>query len=211
MKFLLDLLPVILFFVTFKWGGQHSEAWASWLTLHVGHLTRTGEVTAAQAPILAATGVTMLASLLQMGWQRSRGTRIETLQWVTLGMVLVLGSATLFFNDERFIKWKPTAVYWLLGSALLFWQWVLRRNALQALLGTQLKLPAPVYAKLAYAWAAFFLLMGIVNLWVAYVFSTEIWVNFKMFGTLGATLVFVVAQSLYLARYMTETPNETDR
>ena len=210
MKFLLDLLPVILFFATFKLGGPHADAWAAWMTAHLGHLTLTGSIAPTQAPILAATAVTMVASVIQMVIQKVTGRRIETMQAVTLVLVVALGSATLFFNDERFIKWKPTAVYWLLGSALLFWQVVLRRNALQALLGSQLKLPDAVYARLAYAWALFFAIMGAVNLWVAYHLSTEIWVDFKLFGTLGATIVFVVAQSLYLARYM-EPVHEADR
>ncbi len=213
MKFLLDLLPVILFFATFKWGGQHSEALAAWMTQHAGHVTLTGSIQASQAPILAATAVTMLVSLVQIVWQRMAGKRVETMQWVTLVLIVSLGSATLFFNDERFIKWKPTAVYWLLGGALLFWQLVLRKNALQALMGSQLKLPDVIFARLSYAWAVFFLLMGVINLWVAFSFSTDVWVDFKLFGTLGATIVFVIAQSFYLARYMepvAEAGDDTD-
>lgn len=212
MKFLLDLLPVILFFAAFKLGGQHSEALAAWMTLHAGSITLTGSIEPAQAPILAATAVTMLASLVQIIWQRLAGKPVETMQWVTLVLIVTLGSATLLFNDERFIKWKPTAVYWLLGGALLFWQLVLRKNALQALMGSQLKLPELIYSRLSYAWAAFFVLMGILNLWVAFSFTTDVWVNFKLFGTLGATIVFVIAQSLYLARYMeTGNTDETQR
>lgn len=202
MKFLIDLLPVILFFATFKIGGQHGEALSAWMTQHAGHITLTGVIEPSQAPILAATAVTMLASLVLILWQRLSGKRVETMQWVTLVLIVSLGSATLLFNDERFIKWKPTAVYWLLGSALLFWQLVLRKNALQALMGSQLKLPDIIFARLSYAWAAFFIGMGAVNLWVAFHFATDVWVNFKMFGTLGATLVFVIAQSIYMARYM---------
>lgn len=205
MKFLLDLLPVILFFVTFKVGGQYGDVWAAWMTQHLGTYTLTGTIASAQAPILAATAVTMVASALQIVWQKSSGKNVETMQWVTLLLVVSLGCATLFFNDERFIKWKPTAVYWLLGGAILFWQIGLKRNALQALLGSQLKLPDNVYVTLAYAWAAFFVVMGGVNLWVAFRFSTEIWVDFKLFGTLGSTVVFVIAQSVYLARYLDET------
>lgn len=202
MKFFADLFPVILFFVVFKLGGQQAEPLATWMTAHVGSLTQSGSILPRDAPLLAATLVTMVATFLQILFQKMRGKPVETMQWLTLGIIATLGSATLFFNDGNFIKWKPTVVYWSLGGALLFWQWVLKRNALKSLLGSQLKLPDPVFARLSVAWAGFFLLMGAVNLWVAFTFSTDAWVDFKLFGTLGATIVFVVAQSFYLAPHL---------
>jgi intracellular septation protein len=210
MKFLSDLFPVILFFVVFKLGGQHAQDLSAFMTQHVGPLTKSGAVGPAEAPILAATLVTIVASALQIAWLRATGRTVETMQWITLGIITVLGCATLFFNDANFIKWKPTVVYWALGSTLLFWQLILRRNALRALLGSQLKLPDAIYARLSLAWAGFFLIMGAVNLWVAFSFSTDTWVDFKLFGTLGATIAFVIAQSLYLARHM-QTDADTER
>ena len=202
MKLFLDLFPVVLFFITFKVGGTHGQELSLFLTQYAGFLTQSGSIGPKEAPILAATCVTVIATLAQVLIQKSLGKKVETMQWITLGIIVILGGATLFFNDEGFIKLKPTVVYWALGAALLFWQWVLKKNALQLMLGAQLKLPEAIYARLSTAWAAFFLTMGAVNLWIAHHWTTDQWVNFKLFGTLGATIGFIILQSIFLAKHL---------
>lgn len=175
MKLLIDFFPIILFFVAFKvWG------------------------------IYAATAVAIVATVAQIAYLRVRNGRVEPMQWVSLGVIVLFGGATLLAESETFIKWKPTVLYWLMGGALLFGQLLFRKNLLRSVMGAQLQLPEAVWLKLNWAWAAFFAGMGALNLWVAYHFDTDTWVNFKLFGGMGLMLVFVVAQALYLSRYLKE-------
>lgn len=131
------------------------------------------------------------------------------MQWVNLGIIVLFGGATLLAHNETFIKWKPTALYWFMGGALLIGQILFRKNLLQWLLGSQLELPAPVWRTMNWAWAAFFGCMGALNLWVAYRFDTSIWVNFKLFGGLGLMFLFALGQAVYLSRFIKE-PTGTD-
>ncbi|TAN53197.1 MAG: septation protein A [Betaproteobacteria bacterium] len=178
MKFLFDLFPVILFFAAFK-----------------------------VTDIYVATGVAIAATLAQVGWLRLRRRRVEPMLWASLAIIVVFGGATLALRDETFIKWKPTVLYWLFaavlaGAALLF-----RRNLIRAVMGAELKLPEPVWARLNWSWALFFALMGALNLYVAFNFSTDLWVNFKLFGGTGLMLLFVIGQALFLARHIEHEPN----
>jgi intracellular septation protein len=127
--------------------------------------------------------------------------------WVSLAVIVVFGGATIWFHDETFIKWKPSILYWLFGSALLLGHVIWKRNLLKSLLGTQLDVPGPVWGRLLWAWIAFFGVMGIVNLAVAYSVSTDTWVNFKLFRLFGLTLVFTLGIGVYLARHMKEVPD----
>ena len=173
MIFLFDLFPVILFFIAFKLQG-----------------------------IYVATAVAIGASFAQIGWLWLRGRKIDVMLWVSLAIIVVFGSATLLLHDETFIKWKPTVLYWLfagvLGGGALFF----RKNLIRAMLGEQIQLPDPAWDKLNFSWAGFFACMGFLNLYVAYNFSTDTWVNFKLFGGMGLMLAFVIAQGLFLAKYM---------
>ncbi len=175
MKLLFDFFPIILFFVAFKAGG-----------------------------IYVATGVAIAATVLQIAWVWLRGRRVEPMLWVSLVIVVLFGGATLLLHDETFIKWKPTVLYWVFALTLAGGQLVLRRNLIRSLLGSQLELPDAAWTRLNWSWAAYFALMGVANLWVAFSFSTATWVNFKLFGSLGLTLVFAVLQSLLIARYLPE-------
>jgi intracellular septation protein len=172
-KLLFDLFPVILFFAAFK-----------------------------LSDIYIATGVAMAATGAQIAWVWWRHRKVETMQWVSLGLILVLGGATLLAHSETFIKWKPTVLYWVMGAGLLVSQWAFGKNGIKALMGAQIQLPDPVWQRLSAAWALFFLAMGVLNLWVAYAFSTNIWVNFKLFGGIGLMVVFVIGQSLYISRHL---------
>jgi intracellular septation protein len=123
-----------------------------------------------------------------------------------LGLVVVLGGATVWFQSETFIKWKPTLLYWVMAGAFLLGPLLFGKNLLKLLMGAQLQLPAPVWQRLNAAWVLFFAAMGALNLWVAYSFSTDTWVNFKLFGGIGLMLLFTLAQGLYLSRHMTDEP-----
>jgi intracellular septation protein len=113
----------------------------------------------------------------------------------------VLGGATIYFHSESFIKWKPTVLYWVMGGALLFGELVLKKNGIKSLMGAQMTLPEPVWRVVNFSWVAFFALMGVLNLWVAFNFPTSTWVNFKLFGGMGLMLVFVLLQAVYLNKY----------
>jgi intracellular septation protein len=201
MKLLLDFLPIVLFFASFRFAEAHREAAADFATRYLGGLVSGGVVGPAEAPVLLATAVVITATVAQVAWLKLRGRRVDTMLWVSLALVVVFGGATLWFHDETFIKWKPTVLYWTMGAALALAPWLFGRNLIQSLLGEQMELPAGVWSRVNLAWVVFFALMGVLNLWVAFRFSTETWVTFKLFGALGLTLVFAVVQALVLARY----------
>ncbi len=175
MKFLFDLFPVILFFIAFKVAG-----------------------------IYAATGVAIAATFAQIGWLKLRGRKIEPMLWISLAIIVVFGGATLVLHDETFIKWKPTVLYWLFGVVLAGGVLFFRRNLLRMLIGDKLEMPDEAWTRLNWSWVGFFAFMGVANLYVAYNFSTDAWVNFKLFGGMGLMFVFVLAQGAFLSRYVEE-------
>ena len=176
-KLLFDLFPIILFFVAYK-----------------------------LADIYVATGVAIIASIAQIGWLKLRGLRVEVMQWISLAIIVIFGGLTLVLHDEAFIKWKPTILYWAFALILVGGR-LGGRNFVRSVMGAQLKLPVPVWDRLSWIWTGFFAVMGALNLAVAYGFDTGTWVNFKLFGTLILTLLFVIGQGIYLSRHMKE---ETD-
>ena len=178
MKLLLDFFPILLFFGAFK-------LW----------------------DIFVATTVAIVATLLQLGWMRYSTGRTEPMQWLSLGVIVVFGGATLVAQDETFIKWKPTVLYWAMGGALMVGQVFFRRNWLQSLMKSQMALPDHAWRVMLWSWCGFFAVMGVLNIWVAYHFDTDTWVNFKLFGGMGLMLVFVLAQAMYLGRYMDNGEN----
>lgn len=177
MKILLDFLPVVLFFAAYK-------VW----------------------DLFAATAVLMVATAVLVGWGWWRTRCLERMPLVTLVVVLGLGALTLVSHDETFIKWKPTLVNWAFATAFLGAVWYTGRPLIQHLMGTTLTLPDTVWRQLNRAWIWFFVAAGAANLAVAYSFDTETWVDFKMFGMLGITVVFVVAQGFWLARHLPDEP-----
>ena len=207
MKLLFDLFPVILFFVAYKLGGSYPHEAGQLAATWLGGLIASGKVTEAQAPILLATAVAIVASIAQVGWLLARGRRVEPMLWVSLGVIIVFGGATIWLNDEAFIKWKPSILYLLFAGSLvagrLFWG----RNFVRSLLGGQIDLPDPVWEKLLWIWSGFFALLAAVNLYVAYNFSTDAWVNFKLFGLMGLTLAFVVGIGVWLSQHIKEAPD----
>ncbi len=202
MKFLFDLFPIVFFFIAFKVAEGQPDAAAAFASQHFGFLVSGGTVGPNEAPVLLATLAVILATFAQIGWLLARGKKIDTMLWVSLGLVTVLGGATVWFHNETFIKWKPSVLYWVMGTAFWLSQAVFRRNLLQLMIGQQLELPPAVWRNLNFMWIAFFAFMGLLNLYVAYSYSTDTWVNFKLFGGVGLMLLFTLLQGLYLSRHI---------
>lgn len=174
MKLLLDFLPVIIFFAVYKFSGD----------------------------IILATAILIPATLLQMAYTWFRTHRIEKMQLVTLGLVVILGGATVLLDNKAFIQWKPTVVNWLFALAFLGSHFIGQKTIVERMMGSNLELPPRIWRQLNIGWTLFFLFMGILNLLVVYTLSEEAWVNFKLFGLLGCTLVFVLAQGIYISRHL---------
>lgn len=177
MKLLFDFFPIILFFVTFKFKG-----------------------------IFAATAVAMAVSALQIIWVYARHKKVEPMLWISLGVITVFGGATLLLHNEQFIKMKPTVLYWVFAAIILGSEAISGKNIVRSLMKTQVELTEAGWRTLNISWGVFFAVVGAVNLFVARLCSTAVWVNFKLFGILGLMLVFVVIQALVLARHMQPTP-----
>jgi len=207
MKILLDFLPILLFFATYRYADSHQDWAAAFATENLGRFVADGQIGPLTAPVLLATGVVIVATLLQVGILALRRQKIDTLLWVSLGIVVVLGGLTIWFNNETFIKWKPTAFYWLAATAMLLTQYVFRKNPLHALMGTQLVLPDLIWRRLTWAYIGFFTALGFVNLYVAFNYPTSTWVTFKVFALTGLMFAFIVLQFFFIAPYLKE-PDE---
>lgn len=177
MKFLYDFFPILLFFIAYKIYG-----------------------------IYAATAVAIAASFVQVGWYWLKHRRFENMHLITLALLVVFGGLTLFLQDETFIKWKPTVINWLFGLVFLGSQFIGKKTIVERMMGANIELPAAIWPRINMAWALFFVFLGFVNMYVMYSFDTDTWVNFKLFGMTGLTLVFVLGQGLYLARFMKNEP-----
>ncbi len=173
MKFLADFFPIILFFIVFKFAG-----------------------------IYAATVAAIIASVVQVMGNYFFYKKVDAMQWITLFIIVFLGGATLFFHNELFIKWKPTAIEWVFAIVFLASQWIGEKPLAQRLLENNLQLSKELWGRLNLSWVMFFGAMGLLNIYVIYHFSTNVWVNFKLFGMLGFTLLFVGWQAFYIARYI---------
>ena len=207
MKFLFDLFPVILFFAVYKFGDSNQE-WAHNMALeYLGPLVAGGAVPAAQSAILLATAVAIIATLLQVGFLLARGRKVDNMLWLSLGVIVVAGGATIYFHDDLFIKWKPTILYWAFAVALLIAQVFYKKNLMRSVMEANIKLPDPIWDKLGYVWIVFFAAMGFLNLLVAFVIfrtDTSAWVSFKLFGFTGIFFAFVVIQTMMLSKYIKE-------
>jgi intracellular septation protein len=204
MKFVFDLFPVVLFFVAFQVAKASPEQAASIIDAVTGAFGVGATTTLAQAPVLLATLVAIAATLAQVLTLLVLGRRVDRMMWVSLALIVVFGGATLALHDDLFIKWKPTVLYWLFAGALAAGELLFGKNLIKAMMGEQVQMPEVAWKKLNLSWILFFALMGVANLAVAFSFSTETWVNFKLFGGIGLMLLFVLAQGLFLARYVEE-------
>ncbi|MDT9001514.1 septation protein A [Paucibacter sp. APW11] len=202
MKLLLDFLPLILFFATFKYAEGAKDWAAAFATEHFGFMVSGGKVGPEEAPVLLATLVVMVATLTQAAVLKLRGKKIDLMLWISLALVVVLGGATIWFHNETFIKWKPSGLYWGMALTFLISDKLLKKNLLKSMLGADMQLPEAVWSRLSMAWVLFFGAMGFLNLYVAYNFTTSTWANFKVFGTTGLVLLFTLAQGLYMSRHL---------
>ena len=202
MKVLFDLLPVIFFFVAYT-GAKHApDSAASLVSSLLSGLGMSSAVDAEQAPLLLATVVAIVATFAQVGWLLVRRRKVDNMLWISLAIIVVLGGATLALRDPTFIKWKPTVLYWTFAAVLLGASLFLKRNLIRTMMQGQLSLPDVIWTRLNLSWVAFFVLMGAINLYVAYNYSESTWVSFKLFGGIGLMVAFVVVQGLMLSRFL---------
>lgn len=207
MKLLLDFLPIVLFFVSFKWAGSNPEQAQAFLEPILSSVSNA-EIQTAQLPILLATVIAILATVLQIIYQKATGKKVENMQWIGLALIAVFGGATLILQNETFIKWKPTVLYLAMAAGFLI-AYAFKRNPIEMMMKAQVELPAHAWVNLLWAWVSFFVVMAVLNIAVAYSFSTETWVDFKLFGSLGATLVFVIGQGFYMSKHMKQTNEQS--
>jgi intracellular septation protein len=196
MKFLFDLFPVIVFFSAYYLAGGQKGA----------NCTVSPDVPITQDPILLATGLAILATVLQVCWLLIKRKKIHGMLWVSLILVSLFGGATLYFRDPTFIQWKPTILYWAFSITFLLSPLFLGKPLIQAMLEQQMSAPIKVWRRLNVAWFGFFALLGVVNLVAVYNLSCNAWVNFKFYGVTGLLFIFAVAQALFLGRYAEEKP-----
>lgn len=190
MKQFIDFIPLLLFFIVFKLEPRELELLGQSWTL---------------GGIFSATAVLIASSVLVYGTLLIGQRRLEKGQWLTLIGCLVFGSLTLAFHSETFLKWKAPVVNWLFALGFLGSQFIGQQPLVQRMMGHAIELPSAVWRKLNMAWVVFFLFSGSINLFVAFSFH-DIWVDFKVFGSLGMTLVFLVAQGIYIARHAQNRP-----
>lgn len=196
MKILIDFLPIVIFFLVYKLSPELISALEPLLSPESIALLNSTQ------PIILATAVLIPATVLQILYTRWSTGKTETMHVITLVLVVTMGGATVLLQNEEFIMWKPTVVNWLFAVAFLGSQWFMEKSFLQRMMEQAIEMPASVWKKLNYAWVSFFILSGLVNLLVAYNFSEDAWVNFKLFGMLGLTIAFIIGQSFFLYRYM---------
>jgi len=178
MKLLFDFFPILIFFICYKIFG-----------------------------IYTATAVAMAASVVQVLFHRFKYQRYEKMHLISLSLIMVLGGATLFFHNPWFIKWKPTGIYWLSALVFIGSTFIGKKPIIQKMMDGNVSLPPQIWRRLNLAWAIFFIVMGGLNLYVAYYYSTDFWVNFKLFGGAGFTLVFIFLQAIYLTKHMVVDKN----
>ena len=189
MKLFFDFLPIVLFFVAYKFGG--------------GTYQFDGQDYDMKG-IYAATTVMIIATLLQNAYSWFCHGKLEMSHLITLVLVVILGGATLWLQDPNFIMWKPTVVNWLFAAGFLGAQLFTHKSLLERMMAEHIQLPALVWSRLNTAWVLFFILSGVANLHVAFNFDEATWVNFKLLGLLALAIIFIVDQSLYLSKHLIE-------
>lgn len=182
MKFLTDFFPLVVFFTVYQ----------------------------ISKDLITATGALIAATLVQVAYIWIRHRKVEKMHLITLAFVVILGGATVLLQDATFIKWKPTVVNWILALVFIGSEFIGDKNIIRRMLEANIELPQNIWRNLNIAWAGFFILSGILNLYVAFNYDQETWVNFKVFGLLGLTIIFVIIQGFYMSRYLSEeSPDES--
>lgn len=181
MKFLFDLFPVILFFIAFKFFG-----------------------------IFTATAVAMIATIGQIIYSKIRHGAVDKMLLMSGAIITVFGSATLLLKDPQFIQWKPSILYWLFTAGLLGSQLFFKKNPIRSMMEKQVSLPDAIWSRLNIAWALLFFALGFLNLYVAYNYSQDIWVDFKLFGITGIMFLFIIVQTLFISKYLPKEDSKGD-
>jgi intracellular septation protein len=176
MNQLFEFFPIILFFIAFK-----------------------------LYDIYVATAVVIVATIIQVAYSWFKHRKVETMQWITLILILVMGGATIYLQDEQFIKWKLSIIEWLFGLAFLGSQFVGKKPFVERMMSRSLTLPALVWKRLNLMWASFFISVGFINLYVMYNYNTDDWVTFKTFGVPGLMVLFILVQMIFIYKYIPET------
>ncbi|MGD0960381.1 MAG: septation protein A [Methylomonas sp.] len=179
MKPFLEFFPIVLFFVIYKFY----------------------DIFVATAAVIAATIIQVLVYWLIY-------KKVESLQWITLALILVMGGATLYLQDEQFIKWKLSIIEWLFGAAFLASQFIGKKTFIERMMGGNIELPATIWKRLNLSWSLFFISIGFLNLYVMSNYSTDDWVNFKTFGVPGLMLIFIVVQMGFLYKHVPGTESK---
>ena len=175
MNQLFEFFPIILFFIAFK-----------------------------LYDIYVATAVVIVATVIQVAYAWFKHRKVETMQWITLALILVMGGATIYLQDEQFIKWKLSIIEWLFGLAFLGSQFIGKKPFVERMMSGSLTLPAMVWKRLNIMWAGFFISVGFINLYVMYNYNTDDWVTFKTFGVPGLMIIFILVQMVFIYKYIPE-------
>lgn len=176
MKQLFEFFPILLFFIAFK-----------------------------LYDIYVATAVVIVATILQVGYTWFRYRKVETMQWITLGLIIIMGGATILLHDEQFIKWKLSIIEWLFGLAFFGSQFIGKKPFVERMMSKSLTLPSFVWRRLNLFWGSFFMTVGFINVYVMFNYTTDQWVTFKTFGVPGLMVLFILVQMVFLYKYLPET------
>jgi len=179
-KLLFDFFPIVLFFIAYK-----------------------------TYDLYVATAVVIAATFVQVAYNWFRHKKIETMQWVTLGLMVVMGGATIYLQDEQFIKWKLTIIEWLFGGVLLGSHFIGKKTIIEKMMGANIELPNKIWSILNFVWALFFISVGCINIYVMFNYDTETWVDFKTFGVPALMAVFILLQVIFMYRFMPDTEPES--
>ena len=203
MKFVSDFFSLLLFFVVYLVGEQFPEQAERYATLLLGGVTRDGVIPKDQASILLAIGVAIVVFTVQIGWMLATRRKVSVVQWLSFGILVVFGGASIYFHSDTFIKLKVTVLYWLFAAALGIGAVFFRKNLIKALMAPGgIELPERIWTRMNQSWIVFFVVLGAANLFVAFTFSRTTWVTFKSFGLTALTLLFALGQGLLISRQL---------
>jgi len=207
MKLLFDLFPVLLFFISYNRAEKYPEVSHRIANDFLASFTSGGSVSVQMAPILLATTIAIVISLLQIAYLYLRKKKIDVMLWVSFFIVTVFGGLTIYFQNDLFIRLKITIIYWLFAAGFLLGEYVFKKNFLKITIGTEIKMPDHAWTTLNQLWVGYFAVMGAANLYVALNYSQSEWVSYK-FYSFFALPVFLVGQSFLLAKYIEEPKSE---
>jgi len=198
MKFFLDFFPVLLFFLVYKFFGDIPPQ-----IIDLANSLPVIEINPQEPKdaIYFATLVLIIATIAQNAVHFLIYHKLEKMHLISLGILLAFGTLTLAFKDPLFIKWKVSIFNWFFGAAIIGSQFIGKKSLIERMMSHAINVPKNIWKQVNMMWGLFFLLVGVVNIYVAYNYSEDTWVNFKLFGVLGMTFVFMILQGVYLAKH----------